>query len=80
MKIAIGDPNATVVRRAREKGRVPLPSKRVRNAGGKLETLYVLDVNAETLSADLHEAFRRNVARARRVNRAAFKAQGIAAE
>ncbi len=43
-------------------------------------TTYAVDANSETLVNDMLTVFRRNVARARRDNKASRKKIGIAAE
>jgi hypothetical protein len=79
MKITIGDPVRGIAPKGTKPGRAKLPTQRIRSEGGKLVTVYTLDAASESLSNDWFTVFRRNVARARRQQRAAKK-HAVAAE
>ncbi len=80
MKFVVGDPTRGIAPRGRKPGRAKLPTRRVQDEQGRLVTTYAVDANSETLVNDMLTVFRRNVARARRDNKASRKKIGIAAE
>jgi len=55
-----------------------ITKKRVVSADGRSKTLLVLDVNSPSFDEDLHYAFSRNVAKARRENKRLFGSADIA--
>jgi hypothetical protein len=54
-------------------GRVSVKRKKVRDADGKLTTMFVVDANSPTFADDITYVFRKNVAKARRNNKALLK-------
>lgn len=80
MKIVIGDPTQGIAPRGSKPGRANLPSHRARDEQGNVVTVYTVDTASKTLANDMLTVFRRNVARARKSERAARKKLGVAAE
>ncbi len=68
-KVEFGDLKARRSKKSTSRG---IGKKRVVGANGRTKTLLVLDVNSPSFDEDLHYAFSRNVAKARRENKRLF--------
>jgi hypothetical protein len=74
-KVVFGDLKTGRSKKSTSRG---IGKKRVVSANGRTKTLLVLDVNSPSFDEDLHYAFSRNVAKARRENKRLFGSADVA--